>query len=664
MEICSQFLKKFLEFCLWILFLIFGLIVYIQTPTGQKQAWHFLSSKIEEQTGYQVKIDSWEFNLPLKFSLTGIVVSKNATLIAQLNHLEFACNPSKLVEGEFEFSFLRGDQLTLPLTSGSDQNVHFSHYLDAAASLPFTFNVQEIAFSQIRLPVDSMQSTLLNIRGWLSNRSSARILTGHLLLGAKVENSMTTWADIEIDIQPEQWTGSVHLLDPPGWEHAESKAAFVLLPGQGPSHADSSLHGNISLTFNQFQLQENALISGQVNLNLAIQNLLLNPKIMADIHLSNGTYESLDETLLLENIQAELKTDPFTDQQLLLTQFYAKANKEGDIQAAGSMIMDPIHSFPFEINLQAQRISILNSEYAQLVASGSLILKGDANHAILSGNLSSDKGIIHLEEALPKSIKTIDFQYINGSAEELPLGNKISKPPFLHLDLEFHILNKLFIEGNHLKSEWKGNVHLGGTLQDPSMDGEILLSKGEYQLNDKPFRLSQGAIHFTGSGGKNSSLYVVAEREIDKIRAEMIVKGPISNLTLSFRSSPPLSQREILSYILFERGLGDISSEQGDLLAHSFISLNKIETTSGDNFLTRLKRNIGIIDRLEVDDRGVHVGKYLTDKLFVSFKKGINTLDNRFTVEAKLHKNLKAEAEIDMGGDGEGKVSLKWKKEY
>ncbi len=82
-------------------------------------------------------------------------------------------------------------------------------------------------------------------------------------------------------------------------------------------------------------------------------------------------------------------------------------------------------------------------------------------------------------------------------------------------------------------------------------------------------------------------------------RAEIIVKGPVNKPAISFRSNPPLSQREVLSYILFNRGISDITPGQGDELTQSFMSLNSNEQTSRSNdFLSRVRNNIGI-DRLD-----------------------------------------------------------------
>jgi translocation and assembly module TamB len=215
--------------------------------------------------------------------------------------------------------------------------------------------------------------------------------------------------------------------------------------------------------------------------------------------------------------------------------------------------------------------------------------------------------------------------------------------------------------------------------------------EGEYDFNGKIFNLTQGNIHFNGPLTKKTSLYIVASKEIsniasnyqsqnayldgrttktfDHLRADIIVKGQVTKPVISFRSDPPLSQREILSYILFNRGISDITTDQGDQLSQSFISLNSSDQTSQTtDFLSRLRNNIGI-DRLDFasgsdqnNDYSLQVGKYLTENIFVSINKSINAAVNRVAIEANLRQNLKAQAEV--GDDSQIRTSLKWKKDY
>lgn len=348
----------------------------------------------------------------------------------------------------------------------------------------------------------------------------------------------------------------------------------------------------------------------------------------------------------------------WVNQHLRLSQFQVQETSGSVLNGTGQVELS--HELPFSLQLQADHLLVLDSPYVKAWAKGEAVLHGNKNHAQLEGELEGQEVLISIDNAPTFSVPSIEFQYIKAPK----VHTTAITPAFLDLDLRLKFPKKFFITSEQLQSEWKGNLHLTGPTNKIFFDGEVHLVKGEYALNDQKLRLSQGTLHLSGPMGKMSTLYLVMEKELDRVRAELLVKGPVSDLKLSFRSSPPLTQREILSYLLFDRALNELSSEQGELVSDSFISLNQIQQGQSGDFFSKIKQKIGVIDRLGVNGEGLYLGKYLTKKLLVSFKKGINTLDNRFSVEAKLHKNLKAEAEINTGGEGEGRVSLKWKKEY
>lgn len=429
-------------------------------------------------------------------------------------------------------------------------------------------------------------------------------------------------------------------------------------------------------------------LSAETKIDLEISGEMKAPQINGKISVWNGTYESLRTGASYHHIEAVLEGK---GTEMVLTHFSAH-DKRGQLTASGKVDLNWRQHFPFTFHLQSSNVLLIDSDYASLFADGPLTLSGNFKHSKLEGHLSIHQAEIYLGESLPRSVKTVDVQYIN-----LPAGEKISSAPnkssALEFDLKLHA-DRILIQGKGLSSQWKGEIHVLGTPKNPLLHGDLHLTRGEYFLKGKPLTLSQGTIHFGGDPRKKTTLYVVASKEIDPmfsepvyqgnfdhglpnknidyIHAEIIVKGPIDRPGISFRSTPPLSQREVLSYILFNRGISDITSDQGDVLSESFISLNSSEKKSDtDDFLSRIRNNIGI-DRLDLitgdkwnPDLGLQVGKYLTPNVLVSLNHSMNTLTPVVAIEAKLKKHWKAQAESGLGGDNNPvRFSLKWKKDY
>jgi autotransporter translocation and assembly factor TamB len=230
------------------------------------------------------------------------------------------------------------------------------------------------------------------------------------------------------------------------------------------------------------------------------------------------------------------------------------------------------------------------------------------------------------------------------------------------------------VKGKGLQSLWKGDAVVTGIPGDFLVNGELHLKQGSYQFRGKKLNLKSGTVNFQGDIEKNTTLYVIAEMDLDKIIAEIIVKGSTTNPAISLRSTPPMSQREILSWILFNKGYSDISEFQGTQLNESITDLVNAKDT-GPDLLTRLQNSLGL-DRIEFtgnkDNSGmsIQVGKYISKKTFLtlSHRTGGSSDTNSTSethsvgIETELKKYIKFQAEMDDGGNGQ--ANILWKRDY
>ncbi len=439
-----------------------------------------------------------------------------------------------------------------------------------------------------------------------------------------------------------------------------------------PFHVEMRAEGELEPYVSFFQ-NDTRTLSGYGNIALNVDGPLDALHLGGSIDIKDASFEILSTGALYKNIQVHLEGK---DTSLILKQFSAQDNKEGRITAQGNIKLDINDHFPFDFEIRPSKIFVLNSDYIDILASGKLNFIGNIKKSKLHGDLVVDHAIFRMEETLPNKVKTIDIQYIN-TDETHPHPSYFDKKEtasFLDFQVNLEALEHVFIEGKNLKSEWKGNVILTGTPKNFNLNGELRIIHGEYQFNGKSFNLAQGNIHFAGPPDKKTSLYIVASKEIDRITAEMIVKGLVTKPVVSFRSNPPLSQREVLSYILFNRGVSDITQVQGDQLSQSFIALNNDQTASSNDFLSRLRNNIGVDldlttnDNGERKDIGLQIGKRLTENIVVTAaNKSMNSYYPFFAVEARLRKNIKAQIEKEFGGEEDAqnlRMSIKWKKDY
>ena len=221
-------------------------------------------------------------------------------------------------------------------------------------------------------------------------------------------------------------------------------------------------------------------------------------------------------------------------------------------------------------------------------------------------------------------------------------------------------------------------------LKSPKVNGELTVVDGKYRVRGRTLEINKGSINFAGDLEKNTSLYVIGEMVIDRYTIEIIVKGLIKNPSISFRSNPPLSRKEILSWVLFNTDISDISEFQGGRLNQSITNLST-GTDDGPDILTRFGDTLGI-DRIDITGSpdasqvSFELGKYVSESTYISISRkptndwdskriGTGTLDsdeydqsNRIGIETSIGKNFKIQAEVDE--DQSGQINLLWKKDY
>lgn len=444
-------------------------------------------------------------------------------------------------------------------------------------------------------------------------------------------------------------------------------ASFSIEPLRFDIDGEAPIAGNISASGEiapLIQMASSSIpLSGMAHAQASISGTFNAPLINGTCDLVNGRYEIPEIGVVLSNLSAHIEG---AGTKLQITDVAAVDGRGGTLSGSGWMQLDAANKFPFQLDLLPLKTTLLNQDYISLICSGSLLLKGSGDGARLEGHLQLDQGLITIPERPSSVINSVDVTYIN-LPEHMPApqGVAIKQAPWpFNLDIHLVIPENLPIRGPDLTSTWKGTIDVQGTAQHPLLGGQLKIVEGQYLFNGNPFEISEGTITFAGDIDKKTTLYVIARKDLDKVQVDIIAKGPVKNPSISFRSNPPLPQREILSWILFNSGTSEISQFQGAQLSESITNLKSNQ--EGPDVLTKIRSTLGI-DRFEISrnpnsdesDVNVQVGKYISDGVLISV---IKSDVNRLAIEAALTNRIKLQAQV--GDDAEGQLFLKWKRNY
>ncbi len=407
--------------------------------------------------------------------------------------------------------------------------------------------------------------------------------------------------------------------------------------------------------------------TGSAHIALDVAGTYEHPLVTGSLDLRNCVYEGLDTGSVFRNIEAKLKG---TGRDIILTELSADDGKQGHLSGHGKIKLDTTQGLPFELDLNINNALVLSRDYLDVTATGNLKLFGSTQNVALEGTLDVNTMDITLPDELPTPAASLDIIYVHKRDQDTNQthGSKapISRP--IKLNVAVNVPNKAFIHSRELNSEWQGDFVVSGTSKKPLIHGELQLLQGDYWISGRAFWLTKGSIRLDGNFEKNTSLYVIAAQSYDRYTIEVVAKGPLRSPSITLRSNPYLSQREIASWLVFNKGLDEASPFEQDVADEFAIDLHSKSSQKEPGVMDRL-RHFGI-DRIDLysqhdpdhQDVSVNIGKYLSKDVYVSVNRGINTDSNRVKLEANIIRHVKFHAELN--DQATSRLQLMWKHDY
>jgi hypothetical protein len=346
--------------------------------------------------------------------------------------------------------------------------------------------------------------------------------------------------------------------------------------------------------------------------------------------------------------------------------------KKGALRASGTL--DFSKGFLFNIHLK--KFPLFHWESLDAVSSGSLKLSGDLSSCSLKGLLKLDLLEIHIPQEF--NVETFERLELRFKDEEIFISEKNSSPYPMALDLKVTLANDLKIAGRGLNSTWSGNVNILGDLNTPLYYGTVELLEGSYPFLGRTIQLKEGLIDLNGTLEEESKLYLVASLDSEQHQIEAILKGKVFDPKLTFRATPPLSKKEILSRVLFNKSVSDVTSKQALFLQNS-MKLEDSSTISngpeGDHALSKIQKTLGIdrIDLKQIEGQenssySIQLGKYLSDSTYLKLTSNFlnrlrqTTGAHSIGIDSSLGHNVHIQAEVDDNSNGQ--LNILWKKDY
>ncbi len=342
----------------------------------------------------------------------------------------------------------------------------------------------------------------------------------------------------------------------------------------------------------------------------------------------------------------------------------AQSSEGGRLEVAGGIGL----AAPFEadLNLRVQRMVLKDPELFTTTASGPITVRGPlTGGATIAGRIELEEtelripstgfggsgGIAdlkHLSEPAPVRATRARARLIDTGSTG---GGGSSSRPFA-LNLTVSSTDRIFIRGRGLDAELGGELLVSGTTANVVPSGAFNLIRGRLDILGKRLILSEALLQLQGDFVP--FVRIVASNESDGIISSVVIEGLATEPTVSFSSIPELPQEEVLSRLLFGRGLSSISALQAAQLASAVATL---AGRGGEGIVGRLRENFGLDDLDIVTDAdggaSLRAGKYISENVYTEIEVGQQG-------QSQINLNLDVTPNITVRGSagGSGGTSL------
>jgi len=297
-------------------------------------------------------------------------------------------------------------------------------------------------------------------------------------------------------------------------------------------------------------------------------------------------------------------------------------------------------------------------------------LAGALSEGLLDTTLTLSPGTVRLPRKQPRSLQSLERR--SDITVGKPRVRRAAGPGARPFEVRLRVVapGRLFVKGElprldvELKTDSTWKVAHGEVLAE----GTVETVRGTVEpIDGRVFELTRGKVQFNGAGYMEGALDAVARYENPAAVVTTTVSGTLAHPEVKLSSQPPFDDATIA--MLIATGRTDLKAGTSEL---GSISGKEAGYSAAGALVVALTRRL-ISDRLPVDalsfgSDAITTGKYLTDKIFVSYRrryearpdKGENPDEVRVEYQISPHWQL----ESRFGTAQSGGASLIWSRDY
>lgn len=331
------------------------------------------------------------------------------------------------------------------------------------------------------------------------------------------------------------------------------------------------------------------------------------------------------------------------------------------------------------LSVTGKQFTAVNLPEAHVVISPQLTFTRNNKADVLIGDIGVDSANIDADQfEKTAGLNSKDIVYVNADNQAI---HQTSSLPFA-TSIQIFTNNKINFKGYNIKANIGGNINISSYAGKSTFaNGTLKVNNGTYSAYGKTFKVTKGALIFSQSPLTNPALNIYAQyamtaltlssSSIGSIQVGVHVSGTMNKIQLSLYSDPPMTQENILSYIITGQPLNKAGPQGQAALSQAALSL---AAGGGDSsILDTLKDKLALSElsvgslsntpsnnlsssRSEVDqdNTAVFVGKAISKRFYISYGVGLFNQQQIFRTHLRLTKNWSLQTDnstLDSGAD-------------
>lgn len=332
------------------------------------------------------------------------------------------------------------------------------------------------------------------------------------------------------------------------------------------------------------------------------------------------------------------------------------------------------------VGITGKEFTVVNLPEAHIVVSPQLSYIQNNKIEQLVGTVTVDSADVNADRfentiGLDKS----NIVYINSDNQVVEQEHSL---PFA-TTIQVLANNTLKFRGFGINATIGGKILINGVAnQNTVANGTLNISSGHYAAYGKRFNVTKGQMIFSNSPIDDPALDVYAQYEmtavtagannqLNSIKVGVHVSGTVQKIHLSLYSDPPMTQENILSYIITGQSLDEVGP--GGQAALSQAALSFAAGGGDDSVLSQIKEKLQLSelsvgslntsptsnlessrDDVDQNNTAVFIGKALSKRFYVSYGVGLFNQQQIFKTHFKLTKNWAVQTDnstLDSGAD-------------